>query len=100
MQLVTFLLDDRRYADHFIIARTSRRLVAFPVDSTDGVIEVSDQEVTDAPRVLPGLETGILEFVMKPMVRKELGGCWAGERNKGLIFLSTLSSFSFVSWAH
>jgi len=42
--------------DHFIIARTSRRVVALPVDSAGGVIEISGQEVTEASDILSGLE--------------------------------------------
>jgi purine-binding chemotaxis protein CheW len=53
-----FSLPERQIElqDHFIIASTSRRVVALPVDSTGGVIEVSDQEVTEASQVLSGLE--------------------------------------------
>jgi purine-binding chemotaxis protein CheW len=42
--------------DHFIIAGTSRRVVALPVDSAGGVIEISDQEVTEAAQILPALD--------------------------------------------
>ena len=53
-----FSLPERQIElqDHFIIASTSRRIVALPVDSTGGVIEVSDQEVTAASEVLSGVE--------------------------------------------
>jgi purine-binding chemotaxis protein CheW len=49
--------------DHFIIAKTSKRTVAIPVESASGVTEVSDVEFTDAKGIAPGLE--YVEGVMK-----------------------------------
>ncbi len=43
-------------SDHFIVARTSRRTVALPVDSAGGVIQVFDKELTEATDILPALE--------------------------------------------
>jgi purine-binding chemotaxis protein CheW len=42
--------------DHFIIANTSKRTVAIPVDMVRGVIQISDREITKAMDILPGLE--------------------------------------------
>ncbi len=42
--------------DHFIIAATSRRTVALPVDSVEGVIGINEAEVTAAAAIFPGLE--------------------------------------------
>jgi purine-binding chemotaxis protein CheW len=43
-------------SDHFIIARTSRRTVALPVDSAGGVTQVLDEEISEAAAILPALE--------------------------------------------
>ncbi|MBI4595680.1 MAG: purine-binding chemotaxis protein CheW [Candidatus Tectomicrobia bacterium] len=53
-----FHLPERepRLQDHFIVARTSNRTVVLPVDSVGGVIEIFDQEVTEATKILPSLE--------------------------------------------
>ncbi len=53
-----FHLPERepRLQDHFIIASTSKRTVVLPVDSVGGVIEISDQEATEATKILPSLE--------------------------------------------
>jgi purine-binding chemotaxis protein CheW len=52
-----FRLQEREICleDHFIIARTSRRTVAIPVDSAKGVMEVPEQEIADAKGITPGL---------------------------------------------
>lgn len=42
--------------DHFIIASTSRRTVALSADAVEGVIEISEREVTAAADILPALE--------------------------------------------
>ena len=42
--------------DHFIIARTSRRTVAIPVDSASGAMGISDREITETTDITPGLE--------------------------------------------
>ena len=42
--------------DHVIIAATSRRTVALPVDSVEGVIGLAEAEVTAAAEIVPGLE--------------------------------------------
>jgi purine-binding chemotaxis protein CheW len=42
--------------DHFIIANTSKRTVALPVESVGGVILISDKEITEAMDILPGLK--------------------------------------------
>jgi purine-binding chemotaxis protein CheW len=42
--------------DHFIIANTSKRTLAIPADMVSGVIQVSDEEITEAMDILPGLE--------------------------------------------
>ena len=53
-----FRLPDREteLADHFIIANTSKRLVALPANSVSGVIQISDVEITEATDILPELE--------------------------------------------
>jgi len=53
-----FRLQEREIGlqDHFIIAHTSRRTVAIPVDSASGVMEISDREITEATDITPGLE--------------------------------------------
>lgn len=43
-------------ADQFLIARTSSRTVALVVDEASGVIAVPDEAVTEAGRIVPGLE--------------------------------------------
>ena len=40
--------------DRFILARTSRRLVALVADSVEGVHELTDRESVSAEQVLPG----------------------------------------------
>ena len=42
--------------DHFIVASTSRRVVALPVESVGEVIEISDQDMAQAAKILSGLE--------------------------------------------
>jgi purine-binding chemotaxis protein CheW len=42
--------------DHFIIANTSKRTVALPVESAGRVLLASDMEITEAMDILPGLE--------------------------------------------
>lgn len=53
-----FRLSDREIllSDQFIIARTSRRLVALVVDGTDGVIELPEHRVVRAEKILPGMD--------------------------------------------
>lgn len=41
--------------DHFIVVNTSRRTVAFPVDSVGGVMEFPEQDIIDAKGIIPGL---------------------------------------------
>ena len=43
-------------SDQFIIARTSRRPVALVVDAVSDVIEYSEQEISPAAKILPGLD--------------------------------------------
>jgi purine-binding chemotaxis protein CheW len=42
--------------DHFIVARTSRRTIAVPVDSAEGVTEILSREIVDAKDASPGLD--------------------------------------------
>ena len=49
--------------DRFIIADTSKRLVALMVDEVRGVIESREQELITADKILPGMEH--IEGVMK-----------------------------------
>ncbi|MGC1404834.1 MAG: chemotaxis protein CheW [Thermodesulfobacteriota bacterium] len=53
-----FRLPDREteLTDHFIIANTSKRLVALPADSVGGVMQVSDAQITEPMDILPELE--------------------------------------------
>lgn len=50
--------------DLLIIARTSKRQLAFIVDRVTGVLEYPETEVTAADRIVPGLEylAGVLKF--------------------------------------
>lgn len=54
---------DTEISDHFIIAATTRRTVALPVDSSGGVIQISDEEITGPEDILPGI--GYVEGVVK-----------------------------------
>ena len=47
-----------------IIARTSKRQLAFSVDRVTGVLEYPETEVTAADRIVPGLEylAGVLKL--------------------------------------
>ena len=54
--------QDLSLNDRFIIARTSRRIVALRVDSVSGVVEPSEQEIIPAEAVLPD---GHIEGVIK-----------------------------------
>lgn len=47
---------DVRLDDHFIIARTSRRLVALVVDGVRNIIEQSPQEIVSAKKIFHQLE--------------------------------------------
>ena len=53
-----FRLPEREInlSDQFIIAHTARRTVALVVDVVSGVIEYSEQEVTTAERIVPGMQ--------------------------------------------
>ncbi len=53
-----FRLPDREteLTDHFIIADTSKRTVALPADSSSGVIQIFEGEITEATDILPALE--------------------------------------------
>ena len=44
--------------DHFIIANTSKRTVALPVESVGRVILISDREITNSNGHPPGVGTG------------------------------------------
>ena len=50
--------------DYLIIARTSKRQLAFSVDRVTGVLEYPETEVTAADRIVPGLEylAGVLKL--------------------------------------
>lgn len=43
-------------SNQLVIAHTSRRTVAFPVDSVSGLVERSAQEVIAAEKILPGMK--------------------------------------------
>jgi purine-binding chemotaxis protein CheW len=60
-----FRLPDREMglSNQLIIANTSRRTIAFVVDSVTDVAERAEREVITAEKILPGLE--YLEGVMK-----------------------------------
>ena len=47
---------DVRLSDHLILARTSRRRLALRVDSAEGFTDCTENEITSAASVLPGLE--------------------------------------------
>src|SRR5258708_2924541 len=53
-----FRLPEREVdpADHFVIAHTTRLMVALMVDEAQGVIEHPDSEIVGAAQVLPRLE--------------------------------------------
>jgi purine-binding chemotaxis protein CheW len=53
-----FRLPDREteLTDHFILADSSKRLVALPADSVSGVIQISDAVMTEPMDILPKLE--------------------------------------------
>ncbi len=63
--------------DYLMIARTSKRQLAFSVDRVTGVLEYPETEVTAADRIVPGLEylAGVLKL------------------KDGLIFIHDLESF-------
>ena len=63
--------------DYLMIARTSKRQLAFSVDRVTGVLEYPETEVTAANRIVPGLEylAGVLKL------------------KDGLIFIHDLESF-------
>ncbi len=50
--------------DHLIIARTSKRAIAFIADGVAGVIECPEADITAAEEIVPGLEylAGILRL--------------------------------------
>ena len=60
-----FRLPEREInpSDQFVIAHTSRRAVALMVDIVSGVVECSEQEVTAAEKILPGMQ--YIEGVIK-----------------------------------
>jgi purine-binding chemotaxis protein CheW len=43
-------------ADHLIVAQTAKRTVVIGVDSVSGVVEQRPQDITEAERIVPGLE--------------------------------------------
>jgi purine-binding chemotaxis protein CheW len=47
---------DINLADQLIIARTSRQKVALLVDSVNGVLEVSEEAIASAEKILPEME--------------------------------------------
>ena len=49
--------------DHFILARTARRLVALVVDAVGGVLECADDEIIPPDTIVPGMEwlTGVVK---------------------------------------
>jgi purine-binding chemotaxis protein CheW len=49
--------------DHLVIARTSKRELAFLADTVNGVLEYPEEEMTAADRIVPGLE--YLQGVLK-----------------------------------
>lgn len=53
-----FRLPKREIAlsDQIIISRTSRRTIGIVVDGVAGVIECREQEITDAGKLVPGIE--------------------------------------------
>jgi len=61
-----FRLQERAIGlkDHFIIARTSRRLVALVVDGVADVISCSEAQIVASGEILPGLEhvEGVLKL--------------------------------------
>ena len=63
--------------DHLIIARTSKREIAFIADGVTGVLEYREAEVTAADRIVPGLE--YLEGILK--------------LSDGLVFIHDLEQF-------
>ena len=60
-----FRLPEREInsSDQFVIAHTSRRAVALMVDVVSGVVECSEQEVTAAEKIVPGMQ--YIEGVIK-----------------------------------
>lgn len=63
--------------DHLIIARTSKREIAFIADAVSGVIECPNTDITAADEIVPGLEylAGVVKL------------------NDGLIFIHDLEQF-------
>jgi len=55
---------DAKLYDHLLIARTSRRELAFMADRVAGVVAYEEDEVTTAARIAPGLEylTGVVKL--------------------------------------
>jgi purine-binding chemotaxis protein CheW len=52
-----FRLPERelRLSDHYLIARTTKRMVALMVDAVSGVLEPGNQAMTTAEQILPDL---------------------------------------------
>ncbi len=63
--------------DHMIVAKTSKREIAFIVDDVSGVIDCPEANITAAEEIVPGLEylAGVLKL------------------NNGLIFIHDLERF-------
>jgi purine-binding chemotaxis protein CheW len=74
-----FRLPERELelSDHFIIARTARRLVALAVDEVRGVTECAAEEIVAPEAIVPGIE--YVEAVVK--------------RPDGLMFIHNLDTF-------
>ena len=45
-----------RPADWFLLARTDRRYVALVIDQSDGVVEISEDDIVVSTQIVPGLE--------------------------------------------
>jgi purine-binding chemotaxis protein CheW len=64
-------------SDQFIVAQTSRRKVALAVDTVSGVVECTEQIVTDGKDILPSLEYigGIIKHENGMLLIHDLDTC-------------------------
>ena len=72
--------------DQFIIARTTKRMVALVVDSVEGVIERSKAEIVAGEEVVPGLENlkGIIKLDDALILIHDLDRFLFAEEERGL----------------
>jgi purine-binding chemotaxis protein CheW len=83
-----FRLPERPAAlsDLLLMARTARRAIAFTVDAVCGVVERSEQEITEPASVLPGIEyvKGVAKFANGMIFIHDLDGFLSLEEENAL----------------